>query len=94
MKGEAVRSNGVIKMLGPDDRAYYTSTDLMALLGIGRSKALQMMRQFRVELIESNQITDLYPKGKVPKEYVNRRCGITYVGGRNEQKDKKKAASL
>lgn len=68
--------NGVIRVLQPESRSYYTVDDVMALLGIKESKAYDLMNKCRRELIESNQLIPDYPRGRVPKTYFNQRCAI------------------
>lgn len=68
--------NGVVRVLRPENRSYYTVDDVMDLLGIKESKAYDLMNKCRQELIESNQLISDYPRGRVPKRYFNQRCAI------------------
>lgn len=68
--------NGVIRVLCPENRSYYTVNDVMALLGVKETKAYDLMNKCRQELIESNQLISDYPRGRVPKRYFNQRCAI------------------
>lgn len=74
-KVKADRS-GVIRVLRPENRSYYTVDDVMALLGVKETKAYDLMNKCRQELIESNQLISDYPRGRVPKRYFNQRCAI------------------
>lgn len=44
--------NGVIRVLTKENRNYYTVEDVMNLLGVKQSKAYDIMRSLRKELIE------------------------------------------
>lgn len=68
--------NGVIKVLTTESRDYYTVEDVMRLLGVRQSKAYSVMRGLRKELVDSGQLFDGYPAGRVPKRYFDSRCGI------------------
>lgn len=81
-----MRSNGVIRVLNQGDRSYYTSGDVQRILGVGRSLAYKMIKTTRQELIDSGAMSDLYPQGKIPKSYFNKRFCIP-EGGRNEKKE-------
>lgn len=50
---------------------YYTAADLMALLGISRSRAYKLLKQMNDELEEQGYIV---VAGKVPKKYFSERC--------------------
>lgn len=67
---------GVIKVLGPDDRSYYTARDVSQLLGVSRSKAYSMIKDMRQECVKSGNMTKSYPAGKIPKKYFDRVCMI------------------
>ncbi len=62
---------GVIKKIGVQDRPYYIADDIQQMLGVGKSKAYQMIRSVRDDLIQSGQLHPSYPNGKVPKTYFN-----------------------
>lgn len=64
---------GVIRKASVNDRSYYTATDVMKILGVGKDKAYKMIRTTRDELISEGKLYDDYPKGKVPKVAFNTR---------------------
>ena len=66
--------NGVIRVLTKENRNYYTVEDVMNLLGVKQSKAYDIMRSLRKELIASGRLIEEYPAG--PKRYFDSRCGI------------------
>lgn len=68
--------NGVIRVLTKENRNYYTVEDVMNLLGVKQSKAYDIMRSLRKELIASGRLIEEYPSGRVPKRYFDSRCGI------------------
>lgn len=68
--------NGVIRVIRPENRSYYTVDDVMDLLGVKETKAYDLINKCRQELIESNQLISDYPRGRVPKRYFNQRCAI------------------
>lgn len=68
--------NGVIRVLTKENRNYYTVEDVMNLLGVKQSKAYDIMRSLRKELIASGLLIEEYPAGRVPKRYFDSRCGI------------------
>ena len=68
--------NGVIRVLTKENRNYYTVEDVMNLLGVKQSKAYDIMRSLRKELIASGRLIEEYPAGRVPKRYFGSRCGI------------------
>ena len=80
MKARAVpvtpERNGVIHVFTREERNYYTVEDVMKLLGVKQSKAYDIMRSIRKELIASGNLIEEYPVGRVPKRYFNSRCGI------------------
>ena len=67
---------GIIKVLGPEDRPYYTAGDVMRILGVSRSKAYSMIKDMRQECVKSGNMTKAYPAGKIPKKYFNEVCMI------------------
>lgn len=67
-------ATGVIKKLSPNEKSYYTAKDIMERLDVGRSKAYQMIRAVRQELIDDGRLTKTYPEGRVPKKYMNEKC--------------------
>lgn len=68
--------NGVIGVLTKENRSYYTVEDVMELLGVKQSKAYDVMRGVRKELIDAGKLIKEYPAGRVPKRYFDARCGI------------------
>lgn len=67
--------NGVIAVLTKAERKYYTVEDVMELLGVKQSKAYQIIRSLRDELISSGKLLEEYPVGRIPKKYFDTRCG-------------------
>ena len=67
---------GIIKVLGPEDRPYYTAGDVMRILGVSISKAYSMIKDMRQECVESGNMTKSYPAGKIPKKYFDEVCMI------------------
>ena len=49
--------------------AYYTITDVMAILGCSRTKAQDVIRALNDELVDKGYMR--FPLGKVPKKYVH-----------------------
>lgn len=68
--------NGVLQVITKEDRNYYTVDDVMELLGVKQSKAYNIMRSLRTELIASGRLIEEYPCGRIPKKYFNARCGL------------------
>lgn len=68
--------NGVLKVITKEERNYYTAEDVMKLLGVKQTKAYDIIRSLRTELIASGRLIEEYPAGRVPKKYFNSRCGI------------------
>lgn len=68
--------NGIIHVLTKESRNYYTVEDVMNLLGVKQSKAYDIMRTLRKELIASGRLIEEYPVGRIPKRYFDSRCGI------------------
>lgn len=75
---------GIIKVLSDKDRSYYTAEEVMELVGVSRSKAYELIRRLRQEMINQGNLTPDYPGGKIPKAYFNRRCGIEEMKGVNQ----------
>lgn len=71
-----VGRNGVLKVITKEERNYYTAEDVMKLLGVKQTKAYDIIRSLRTELIASGRLIEEYPAGRVPKKYFNSRCGI------------------
>lgn len=70
-------ANGVVKKISKNDSPYYTAQDVMNILGVKRSKAYEVIKTLRQELIDSGQMNgDCVPSGKVPKKYLDKRCGL------------------
>ena len=70
------KANGVVKELSKEDRSYYTAADVMLMLGVGKTKAYNMITALRKELFDSGTLTPVYPPGRIPKRYFNDRCMI------------------
>lgn len=68
--------NGVIKVLSPEERSWYTAQDVQEILGVGRAKAYSVIKKLRQELIDSGTLSPIYPEGKIPKSYFNERMCI------------------
>lgn len=68
--------NGVLKVITKEERNYYTAEDVMKLLGVKQTKAYDIIRSLRMELIASGRLIEEYPAGRIPKKYFNSRCGI------------------
>ncbi len=65
---------GVIKVIRT--KSYYTYQDVMELLGVSKSKAYQIIKNLRADLIKAGKINEMYPTGKVPKVYFNKQFAI------------------
>lgn len=50
--------------------------EVMGYLGCKESKAYNVIRVLKQELVEAGRLTPAYPKGKVPKKYFFERCMI------------------
>lgn len=46
-------ANGVVKKISKNDSPYYTAQDVMNILGVKRSKAYEVIKTLRQELIDS-----------------------------------------
>lgn len=56
---------------------YYLDADeVMEYLDCKKSKAYQLVRAMRKELIDAGKLTPEYPAGKIPKKYFFERCMI------------------
>lgn len=56
---------------------YYLGADeVMEYLDCKKSKAYQLVRAMRKELIDAGKLTPEYPTGKIPKKYFFERCMI------------------
>ncbi len=64
---------GVIAKIEP---AYYGCDEVMVLLGCKQSKAYQVIRGLRQELLDAGKISPLMPEGKIPKKYFCERLMI------------------
>lgn len=73
---------GIVKELSSEDRNYYTCREVMALLGIGRTKASNIMSNLNRKLMEKGIIEDDYPRGRVPKIDFDRGYRIGEGGAR------------
>lgn len=68
---------GVIGVLTPENRYYYTIEDVMAIMGCSQSKASTMIVNTRRWGIENKLLfADDIPQGKVPKKVFNMRYGL------------------
>lgn len=74
--GIVVKTNGIIKELSREERSYYVAADVMSLLGVSKSKAYDMIRIMRQELVDAGTISAVYPQGKIPKKYFNEKCMV------------------
>ncbi len=61
---------GVIRVI--QTKPYYTCQDVMELLGVSRSKAYQIIKSLRAQLIAEGKINSMYPSGKVPKKFFDK----------------------
>lgn len=52
--------SGVLKEITAEDRSYYMASDIMALLGISKSKAYDVIRTMRKECIDAGKLTKAY----------------------------------
>lgn len=68
--------NGVIKVIRPKDRSWYTPQEVQELMGVGRSKAYEIIKTLRKELTDSGIMAPVYPPGRIPKDYFNKRMCI------------------
>lgn len=68
--------SGVLKQLGIAERSYYTADDIEAMLGVSKSKAYNMIRDMRKELIADGKLASQYPAGKIPKRHFDTLCMI------------------
>lgn len=66
--------SGVLKEITAEDRSYYMASDIMALLGISKSKAYDVIRTMRKECIDAGKLTKAYPAGRIPKKYFDEYC--------------------
>ena len=57
--------SGVLKEITAEDRSYYMASDIMALLGISKSKAYDVIRTMRKECIDAGKLTKAYPAGRI-----------------------------
>lgn len=57
--------SGVLKEITAEDRSYYMASDIMALLGISKSKAYDVIRTMRKECIDAGKLTKAYPAGRM-----------------------------
>lgn len=62
--------SGVLKEITAEDRSYYMASDIMALLGISKSKAYDVIRTMRKECIDAGKLTKAYPAGRIRKRSV------------------------
>lgn len=67
------RKRGIIVKVEP---AYYGCAEVMVLCGCKQSKAHQIIRGLRKELIEADKLSPLVPVGKVPKKYFKERMMV------------------
>ena len=64
---------GVLKIFTSKDVPYYTVEDVMVLNGVAKSKAYQIIKSLRTEMVQKNLLHPDYPAGKIPKKYFNER---------------------
>jgi hypothetical protein len=55
---------------------YFGVEDVMEYLGCKESKAYEIVRTLRKELVDAGKLTPVYPQGKVPRKYFFERCMI------------------
>lgn len=55
---------------------FYNSTDIEEKLGVGKSYALEIIKELRNELINAGMSPKMIKQGYVPKEYFDRRYEI------------------
>ncbi len=73
---ETMEAPGVIKTLSPEERSFYEPEDIQRLLGVGRSKAYDMIKSTVRYCVKMGYLADDYPPGQVPKKYFNPRYGL------------------
>ncbi|MBO5610621.1 MAG: ICEBs1 excisionase [Eubacterium sp.] len=61
---------GVLKVI--KSKPYYTAADVMELLGVGKTKAYDIIKALREQLIAEGKINSMYPTGKVPKKFFDK----------------------
>lgn len=61
---------GVIRVI--ESKPYYDAADVMGLLGIGKTKAYEIIKGLRDQLIAEKEINSMYPYGKVPKDFFDK----------------------
>lgn len=67
------KAPGVISEAG----SYFIGVEeVKEYLGCKDSKAYDIIRALKRELVEDGRLTPAYPKGKVPKKYFLERCMI------------------
>jgi len=69
-------AKGVLKELTPQDKPYYDCADVQRLLGVGRSKAYQMIADLRKKHISKGALYAGYPDGKIPRKIFDQECLI------------------
>ena len=69
-------SNGVIKVLGPDDRSYYTAKEVAQMIGCSESHAYKICKQVKDELINRGILMQWYLPGRVPKQQFRKMIGL------------------
>lgn len=67
---------GVIAEMNNEKRTYYKVSDVSELLGVGSTKAYNIIRELQKECKESGKLPKCYPAGRIPKWYFNKRCMI------------------
>lgn len=63
-------------VIGHPTTQYVTTKEVMELLGVKDSKAGDIIKSLRKELVDKDMITATYPAGKVPRQYFYKRCMI------------------
>lgn len=71
-----MKQRGIVRELTEENRSYYDANDVMAMFGVSKTKAYEMIRILRKELVDAGTISSVYPQGKVPKKYFNEKCMV------------------
>ena len=67
---------------------YVRADDVCEKLGIRRTRAYELIRDMRAELIREGKLTDLYPVGRVPKAEFDKRCMLRAKGSKSRSSKK------
>ena len=68
-------TRGIIKKA--PGKPFYTAAEVESLLGVSRAMSYRIIRGLRDELISEGKLSEVYPKGKIPKSYFNEKCMIS-----------------